>query len=199
MNLLKVPVSCKVSLYTHSFSYNNCQFKQSTTHLSGRNSGWVRTRVANAPLLLPSPDPSANLGPRPCPVSLREVGCYKDKRKASKRAMRELLFQDRYEGKGFSGQKIDWTNWKTYMPEWVRGSLLLSGCCRLKYSSYFMTRSAQPLLPYHSNSFLSLPLKLSPSLYPSSSPFLSTSKPFPFTPQPLLFPSPSPPRQGASG
>ena len=33
--------------------------------------------------------------------------------------MSELLFQDRYKGKGFSGQKVDWKNWDTYLPEYV--------------------------------------------------------------------------------
>lgn len=54
-----------------------------------------------------------------CPVKYTKVGCYNDKRKASKRAMGDLLFQDRKKGKSFSGQKIDWKHWDTYLPDLV--------------------------------------------------------------------------------
>lgn len=52
----------------------------------------------------------------PCPVTYTKQGCFNDKRKPSLRAMSELLFQDRYEGRGFSGQRVDWNRWKTYLP-----------------------------------------------------------------------------------
>ncbi|XP_078375057.1 uncharacterized protein LOC144658501 isoform X1 [Oculina patagonica] len=55
----------------------------------------------------------------PCSVKYIKVGCYNDKRKTSSRAMRELLFQDRYKGKTFSGQKIDWKNYNKYLPDLV--------------------------------------------------------------------------------
>jgi len=59
------------------------------------------------------------LSDNPCPVKYTKVGCYNDKRKASKRAMGDLLFQDRKKGKSFSGQKIDWKHWDTYLPDLV--------------------------------------------------------------------------------
>lgn len=59
------------------------------------------------------------LSDNPCPTKYTKVGCYNDKRKASKRAMGDLLFQDRKKGKAFSGQKIDWEHWETYLPDLV--------------------------------------------------------------------------------
>jgi len=55
----------------------------------------------------------------PCSVKYIKHGCYNDKSKSSLRALRELLFQDRYKGKTYSGRKIDWKNWATYLPELV--------------------------------------------------------------------------------
>ncbi|XP_044178441.1 uncharacterized protein LOC114976229 isoform X2 [Acropora millepora] len=55
----------------------------------------------------------------PCAVNYAKQGCFNDKTKPSQRTMSELLFQDRYKGKTFSGQKIDWNNWKTYLPELI--------------------------------------------------------------------------------
>lgn len=53
-----------------------------------------------------------------CSVKHVKAGCFNDKTKPSLRAMSELLFQDRSDkGKSFSGKKVDWNNWNTYLPE----------------------------------------------------------------------------------
>lgn len=55
-----------------------------------------------------------------CSVKHVKAGCFNDKTKPSLRAMSELLFQDRSDkGKSFSGQKVDWNNWNTYLPDLV--------------------------------------------------------------------------------
>ncbi|XP_073245330.1 uncharacterized protein [Porites lutea] len=54
-----------------------------------------------------------------CSLKYIKHGCYKDKSKPSLRTLKELIFQDRYKGKTFSGQKISWKNWATYLPELV--------------------------------------------------------------------------------
>lgn len=54
-----------------------------------------------------------------CSVNHIKAGCFNDKRNPSSRAMGELLFQDRYEGKGFSGQRINWGSWDSYLPDLV--------------------------------------------------------------------------------
>ncbi|XP_058967104.1 uncharacterized protein [Pocillopora verrucosa] len=54
-----------------------------------------------------------------CSVKHVKAGCFNDKRNPSSRAMNELLFQDRYKGKGFSGQRIDWESYDSYLPDLV--------------------------------------------------------------------------------